>query len=62
MWDCSFNFAFFLGLNNDCNSALEFWEELVNEKVFISKEVGAVLCSLLKQNNYDVPKNLEAHM
>lgn len=49
-----------LGLNNDCQGALEFWEELVSEGGFISKEISTTLYNLLVKNKYDVPKNLEA--
>lgn len=49
----------FLGLNNDCEGALAFWEELVSEGALISKEISTVLYNLLIKNKYSVPKSLK---
>lgn len=51
--------TFFVGLNNDCESALEYWEELRNEGNFIPKEISVVLHNLLVKNKYNVPQNLQ---
>lgn len=54
-----FVFMFCLGLNNDCDSALAFWEELIGEGVLIPEETKTVLFNLLMKNRCDVPKSLE---
>lgn len=55
----TFKLFCFLGLNNDCDSALAFWEELISEGVLIPEETKTVLYNLLKKNRCDVPKSLE---
>lgn len=49
----------FPGLENDCEGALMFWEELISEEVVVSEEIKSVLYNLLKENKCDVPKTLK---
>lgn len=49
----------FLGENNDCQKALAYWQQLLDEEVLVPNEALDVLQRLLTRCKYELPDSLK---